>query len=224
MFRLQGSLILAAVLVVTAPRVARAQPGPVQEPLPLSNEPGIVESRSVLWPLSIDMHAMIGAEPHDRGTPIAFGAGVELLWKARLGGFASLLAAEGTPIITPTVNGVQQASFADRISVPFGLAARPLVLLGIERDTWVGRLLAGIDLQLGITIEHLRTSDDSATTAGLHAAVAVEVPIWGSPKQGGVALRLAARFIVTPATALDARSVYEPVGSTQIFAGLSYFP
>ncbi|HEX4458004.1 MAG TPA: hypothetical protein VIA18_08530, partial [Polyangia bacterium] len=172
MFRPQRLLILAAAVlaVATSPRGARAQPGPVQEPTPLSNEPGIVESRSVLWPLTIDMHALIGAEPHDRGTPIAFGAGVELLWRARLGGFASLLSAEGTPIITPTVNGVQQAAFADRISVPFGLAARPLMLLGVDRDSWVGRLMAGIDLQLGITIEHLRTSDDSATTAGLHAA------------------------------------------------------
>jgi hypothetical protein len=206
------------------PAAAFAQPGPVQQLSPLNNEPGIVESRSVTWPLTIDMHALIGAEPHDRGTPIAFGAGVELLWRARIGGFAALLAAEGTPIITPTVNGVQQASFADRISVPFGLAARPLILLGFDRDTWTGRLLAGIDLQLGLTVEHLRTSDASATTAGLHAAVAVEVPIWGGPKQGGVALRLAARFIVTPATSLDMRSVYEPIGSTQVFAGLSYYP
>ena len=219
--RRQTLLVLTFALLSAS---ARAQPGPVQQSAPLDNEPGIVEARSVTWPLTIDMHALIGFEPHDRGTPVAFGAGLELLHRARIGGFISLLASEGAPIITPTVNGVQQPSFADRISIPFGFAARPLMLLGVDRDSWTGRLLSGIDLQLGITIEHLRTSDDSVTTAGLHAAVAVEVPIWGGPKQGGVALRLAARFIVTPSATLDAGTVFEPIGSTQLFAGLSYFP
>jgi hypothetical protein len=225
------SLTIALTLTMSSPR-AHAQPGPVQQLAPLDNEPGIVEQRSVTWPLTIDMHALMGFEPHDRGVPqnlVAFGAGVELLHRARIGGFASLLASEGTPVVAPTVNGVQQPSYADRISIPFGFAARPLTLLGVDRNSWTGRLLAGVDLQLGITIEHLRTSDDSVTTAGLHAAVAVEVPIWGGPKQGGVALRLAARFIVTPSASLDCSpsspcSVFEPIGSTQLFAGLSYFP
>ncbi len=222
MFGRRQTLLVLTIALLSAP--ARAQPGPVQQSAPLDNEPGIVEARSVTWPLTVDMHALIGFEPHDRGTPVAFGAGLELLHRARIGGFISLLASEGAPIITPTVNGVQQPSFADRISIPFGFAARPLMLLGVDRDSWTGRLLSGIDLQLGITIEHLRTSDDSVTTAGLHAAVAVEVPIWGGPKQGGVALRLAARFIVTPSATLDAGTVFEPIGSTQLFAGLSYFP
>jgi hypothetical protein len=227
------SLTIALTLaLMTVSSRALAQPGPVQQLAPLDNEPGIVEQRSVTWPLTVDMHALVGFEPHFRGdllNPVAFGTGVEVLHRARIGGFVALLASEGAPIITPTVNGVQQPSFADRISIPFGFAARPLMLLGVDRDSWTGRLLAGVDLQLGLTIEHLRTSDDSVTTAGLHAAIAVEVPIWGGPKQGGVALRLAARFIVTPSASLDCSppapcSVFEPIGSTQLFAGLSYFP
>lgn len=219
--RLQSLLFLTITLLAAS---ARAQPGPVQSSTPFDNEPGIVESRSVTWPLTIDMHALIGFEPHDRGTPVAFGTGLELLHRARIGGFVALLTSEGAPVITPTVNGVQQPSFADRISIPFGFAARPLLLLGVDRDSWTGRLLSGVDLQLGITIEYLRTNDASVTTAGLHAAIAVEVPIWGGPKQGGVALRLAARFIVTPSATLDAGTVFEPIGSAQLFAGLSYFP
>ncbi|MDB4970746.1 MAG: hypothetical protein JWN44_6435 [Myxococcales bacterium] len=191
------------------------------EPAPA---PSVAESRAVAWPLMFDVHALIGVEPHDRGNPIAFGAGAELLWRARIGGFAALYASEGTPIIAPSVNGTQQPGFADRISVPFGLAARPFAPLTIDNDAWWARLVSGIDVQLGVTIEHLRTSDDNATTAGLHAALGVDVPIYGGPKRGGVALRLLARMMFTPEVNLDNRAVFEPLASAQLFAGLSYYP
>ena len=186
--------------------------------------PVLVESRGVAWPLMLDVHALIGVEPHDRGNPIAFGAGTELLWRARIGGFAALLASEGTPIIAPSVNGTQKPGFGDRVSIPFGVAARPLAPFTIDNSAWWARLVSGIGVQLGLTIEHLRTSDDNATTAGLHVALSVDVPLYGGPKQGGVALRLYGRLMFTPEVNLDNRSVFEPLSSGQLFAGLSYYP
>jgi len=97
--------------------MARAQATPAAAGAPdPTTAPVLVESRGVAWPLMLDVHALIGVEPHDRGNPIAFGAGTELLWRARIGGFAALLASEGTPIIAPSVNGTQKPGFGDRIS------------------------------------------------------------------------------------------------------------
>jgi hypothetical protein len=205
--------------------VAFAQPGPVEPTGVAPPLDEVVETRSATWPLMLDIHALLGVEPHgDRGTPIAFGAGAELLWRARVGGFAELIASEGTALIASTINGVMQPGFADRISIPFGLAARPLARWFVDRKDWAARLAAGVGVQFGVTVEHLRTSDDTVTTAGLHAAVAVDVPIYGSPKRGGIALRLYGRLLITPSTNLDANTVFEPAVSGQLFAGLAYYP
>ena len=203
---------------------AAAQPGPVEPSLSPPTD-AVAETRAVTWPLMLDIHALLGIEPHStRGTPIAFGAGAELLWRARIGGFAELLSSEGTALIAPTVNGVMQPGFADRVSIPFGLSARPLAPWTINRSGWWARLGSGVGVQLGLTVEHVRTSDDAATTAGLHAALAVDVPLYGGPKQGGIALRLYARLLVTPAVNLDKSTVFEPSTSGQLFCGLAYYP
>jgi hypothetical protein len=184
----------------------------------------VVETHSATWPLALDIHALIGVEPHDRGNPVAFGAGAELLWRGRVGGFAELISSEGTALIAPTFNGVMQPGFADRISIPFGLAVRPLARWFVDRTSWAARLAAGVGVQLGATIEHLRTSDDQITTGGLHVALGVDVPLYGGPKQGGVTLRLYARAMFTPSVNLDNRTVFEPSASGQLFAGLAYYP
>ena len=221
-------LLIGSVLWAAAP--ARAQSGPAGgsaiNPTSLNpSQPAVVETRAAAWPLMLDIHALLGFEPHaERGNPVAFGAGAELLWKARIGGFAELLSSGGTGLIAPTVMGVMEPGFADRISIPFGLAARPLAAWFADRSDYGARLLTGIGVQLGVTVEHLRTSDDSTTTAGLHAALAVDVPIWGGPKQSGIALRLYARLMVTPTVTLDNRAVFEPATSGQLFAGLVYIP
>ncbi|HWE30018.1 MAG TPA: hypothetical protein VHB97_18530 [Polyangia bacterium] len=218
---LTPGLLIGSALALAG--VAHAQPGPVEPSLsPPAEE--VVEARAVAWPLMFDMHALMGVEPHDRGNPIAFGAGAELLWRARVGGFAELISSEGTALIAPMLNGVQQPGFADRISIPFGLAARPLARWFVDRSSWAARLASGVGLQVGVTVEHLRTSDDNATTAGLHVALAVDVPIYGGPKQGGVSLRLYGRLMLTPAVSLDTQTVYEGPVSGQLFAGLVYYP
>lgn len=215
---------MVAVLPLVADGVARAQPRPVESAVSPPTEP-VVEKLAVAWPLMLDIHALIGIEPHGiRGTPLAFGAGAELLWRARVGGFVELLSSEGTALIAPTVNGVMEPGFADRISIPFGVSARPLVWWLLERPAWWARLLSGVGVQLGLTVEHLRTSDDYSTTAGLHAALSVDVPIYGGPKQGGVALRLYGRLLITPSVNLDKSAVFEPSTSGQLLIGLAYYP
>jgi hypothetical protein len=228
LLRYGGALLSVIIIGACLQNVARAQPE--SEALPTAPAT-LVETRSATWPLALGMHALIGFEPHgDRGNPVAFGVGAELLWRARFGGFAMLLSSEGTPILAVTINNVPQQSFGDRISVPFGFATRPLAWIGLKRLDYWGRLLTGIDLQAGITVEHVRTSDDSNTTAGLHLGLGVEVPLWGGTREGGVALRLYGRLMVTPSTSLDYDMtkgmflVYEPPVSTQLFAGITYYP
>jgi hypothetical protein len=224
-FLLQIALIacLGGGVAGAQPAPSQVRPGELSVTGETSNET-VVQQRSATWPLTVGMSALMGVEPHDRGNPAAFGAGLELLSKARLGGFVALLASSGTPIVPPTHNGVQQPALGDRISVPFGLAGRPLAPLATDQRRWLHRFLTGIDLQLGLTVEHLRTSDQSKTTAGLHLGVAVELPVYGGPVQGGVAVRLAMRALIAPEMYLDNRSVYSGVASTQLFGGITYYP
>jgi hypothetical protein len=202
-----------AALVCLPLSVSAAEPAPLVAPAPTS----------ATWPLALDLHVLLGAEPHDRGSPVAFGFGGELLWRAWVGGFAELLAAEGAPVVPPAVNNSAQPSFADRISIPFGVALRPLAHLRAPEDWWT-RVLGGVGVQLGPTVEYLRTSDASAAVGGLHAALGVEVPLWGGARQGGLALRLYGRMVFTPEVTLDGGKVFEPLFSGQIYGGVAFYP
>ena len=186
-----------------------------------ADENAITVERTNTWPFTLDVHVLLGAEPHGQGTPIAFGIGGEGLWHGWLGVFVSLLASEGTPIVVSS----KKPSLADRISVPFGFAVRPFGPMAARRDGWGWRLLGGLGLQAGVTIEHLRSTDDDTTTAGLHLGAELDVPLYGGPTQGGVALRLAGRLIVAPAITLETnKSIAEPITSGQLFAGICYTP
>jgi hypothetical protein len=209
-----------ATLLVLVSTVARAE-YPTNAP-PLAVQRPLTRT----WPLTVDVHLMVGMEPHaPQGIPVAFGIGAELMWQGKLGGFAAVLASQASPILPVTINGVMQASLADRISLPFGLVVRPLRLFLEPRDSWAGQLLDGIGVQLGATVEHLGTSDADTWTGGLHAALSVDVPLWGGPTHGGLALRLLLRGLFTPSVALEAnKSVREPVASGQFYFGLCYYP
>jgi hypothetical protein len=182
------------------------------------------QTRSLTWPLATDLHVLIGVEPHDRGTPITFGVGAEVLWRASVGGFVQLLSSEGSPIPATSVGGQLQPSLADRISIPFGVAGRPLAPLLPERTGWFGRVLAGLGMQLGATIEHLRTSDASATVVGLHTALTADLPLFGDARRGGLAVRLQARLLFVREVTLDQRAALEPSATGQLLGGLCYYP
>jgi hypothetical protein len=240
---LQRAATLLSLIVIGAclQDVAQAQPAPLQtspaEQPTLAGVPdlGIVEVRSATWPLALGVHALIGVEPHDRGNPVAFGGGAELLWRGRFGGFAALLASEGSPVIPPTSGTGTELALVDRISVPFGFATRPLATIGLKRRDYWGRLLTGIGLQAGITVEHYRLSTDEQTTAGLHLGAGVDVPLWGGTREGGVALRIYGRFIATPSITFigppppgmltgGSPIAFEPAASGQFFVGVTYYP
>jgi hypothetical protein len=233
-------VVLSALVLVAAAGGVRAQETPAA-PIPSLDvgpaggpPPGSTRPLTRLWPLTLGVHAMIGVEPHiERGNPMAFGVGVEAMWRGRLGGFASVLSSEGTPILPQTtgkiVNGMPESfpSLGDRVSVPFGLVWRPFTTLAPQSHAYVRQLLAGMGLQVGLTVEHVRTSDDSATLVGFHAAASVEVPLFGGPTESGVTLRLQGRLLATAPASLDtkiAQSVYEGPVSGQFYAGLAYYP
>jgi hypothetical protein len=157
------------------------------------------------------------------GNAASFGFVGEALWRGRIGGFAGLLSTSG--VIENPPPG--QSNIPDRISAPFGLAARPFAVLVEHRGDYLGRLAQGVWVQLGVTIENLRTSDENQTVAGFHGAVGMDVPIWGGPVEGGVVLRVNYRMVAAPEVHLHAgesQELFAPKFSSQIFAGLAYFP
>jgi hypothetical protein len=231
-------ILVGAVLAVAG--VARAQettPGPIpQLYLPAGGAPpGAVGRYTELWPVTLAVHTAIGFEPQGaRGNPVAFGVGVEAMWHGRVGGFASVLSSSGTPIRAAPTGMVDQngqpttlPSLGDRISVPFGVVYRPFTTLLPNGRRWVRQLLAGMGVQLGLTVEHVRTSDDSATVAGLDVGASAEVPIFGGPTQSGLTFRVQGRMMVTQQIRIDTKitqSVFEDYVNGQLFAGICYYP
>jgi hypothetical protein len=191
-------------------------PPPATQPPPAN---AVVREHTTTWPYTLHLNVVIGAELHDQGQPVAFGIGGEGLWHGWIGIFASLLASSGSRTVVPM--GVPP--LGDRISVPVGFAIRPAGAAAAKRNGWGWKLLGGIGLQAGATIEHLRTSGDSATTGGLHLALGIDVPVYGGPIEGGVALRAMGRLIVSPELLLPS-GVQAPIASGQLFVGITYTP
>ncbi len=203
---------LAALACAFAPAAARA------------DEDLLVRSRLGAWQLHLDV--LVGVEPVEGASAVAFGAEGELLWRNRVGIFAGLLASKGNAIIASVDNGTVLPAPADRVSVPFGLAFHPLGHLGLRPGDgargWARRLAAGLGLELGVTVEHVRTSAEGETNAGLHLAIALDVPLWGGPVEGGVALRFYGRLIAAPAVSLDAGAAQMPALGGQFYGGLAW--
>ena len=172
------------------------------------------------------MHVLLGVERVDAANAVAFGASAEFLYHCRVGVFAGLLSAKGNAVLAEVDNGTVLPAPGDRISIPFGLALRPLGHLGMRAGSgargWAQRLLAGLGIEVGPTVEHIRTSGDSSTVVGLHLAVTADVPLWGGPVEGGVALRLMGRFIAAPSVSLEANAVQMPSATGQFYGGLAW--
>jgi hypothetical protein len=63
------------------------------------------------------------------------------------------------------------------------------------------------------------------TTGGFHGALALDVPLYGGPTEGGIAIRLAGRLLVTPEARLGTSNEFqEPIASGQVYAGIAYIP
>lgn len=188
----------ASVLCVV---VTAATAGAQSAPSSASPAPVVATApeRTFLWPWTLTLRVAIGAEPHTHGTPIAYGITAEALWRGRVGPFLSLIGSSGTRIVPELdpVTRMAAPAIPDRVSVPFGLAARPFARAAEDLRGYGGRVLAGIGLQAGLSVEHYRTSDRSTTTAGLHLELGVELPILRGPLEGNaLSLRAAGRMIV----------------------------
>jgi hypothetical protein len=146
-----------------------------------------------------------------------------------VGGFAELLSSQGTQVIA----GADQDALADRISLPLGFAARPFAHLVEAQSSWLQRAVASLGVQVGVSMEHLRISLDSDTTAAFHFALSAELPLWRGPLDGGVALRLYGRLLAGPQVLLNqpqpgaassGKLVREEGVTGQLFAGLVWYP
>jgi hypothetical protein len=190
----------------------------------------IAQQRTSLWPVTLNVHAVVGAELHgSRGSPVAMGAGGEVLWHGIVGGFAELLASQGTSLVA----AAQQDALPDRISLPLGLAVRPFAKLPsvVAQSSWLQRFVASIGVQVGASMEHLRISSDDATTAAFHLGFAAELPVYRGPLDGGIALKLYGRLIAGPGVTIVPTGASP--GSTQarmdgvsgqLFGGLVWYP
>ena len=159
-------------------------------------------------------------------TPVAFGAGAELLWRARVGGFAAAARPARVRRVRADVNGERSPASPTASRSPSASRRGRSRGSHASHNDGGGRLLRpGIGLQLGVTVEHLRTSDDNATTAGLHAALAVDVPLYGGPSRAASPCACHGRVMFTPEVNLDAQA---PSSSRrrrgQLFAGLCLLP
>lgn len=153
---------------------------------------------------------------------LTFGVGAEALWRGLVGPALGLYVAEGAPVSSVP-------AFADRISTVAALALRPLAPLWLSYgDRYWTRLAAGLGLQMGASIEHARVATGSGTNVGLHLAAWLDVPLWGANARGGLAVRLAARFLWSPEVRLAPQDngnfqVVMPGSALQLYGGLAYY-
>lgn len=135
----------------------------------------------------------------------AFHVGGTLLWRGFLGASLGLSASAGSPLIP---GDEAQAAFGDRISTSLALAVRPIAPWAWKRgDGFVTRLLAGVGLEAGPSVEYLRTSSITLPGCSLpatkvqpggHVAASLELPLLGNLQGGWLALRVTARVIISP--------------------------
>ncbi len=194
-------------------------------PEPVPPESPLLRSRLGAWQLH--MSVIMGVEPVDGSNAVAFGASTEFLYHCRIGVVAALSSSKGNAIrATPNTSGTAVPAPGDRISVPFGLAFHPFGYLGMRPGDhvlgWFHRLAAGIGLQVGPTVEHIRDSGSSATHLGLHAALGLDIPIWGGPVEGGILLDLQGRLIVAPKVLLESGNIQMPIVGGQFYGGLTW--
>jgi hypothetical protein len=159
----------------------------------------------------LEAHLAAGIEPHgfrcntasaSTCTVTAYNVGASALWRGLVGPAIAIYASEGSPLVPADVT---QTAFGDRISATVGLAVRPFAPLGWHRpDGWVSRLAYAFSVEVGPSLEYLRTSaitiagcDIPATRVqgGASGLFGLDVPVLGDARSGWLSLRASVRVL-----------------------------
>ena len=214
----------AYLALLCFPAIATAQDWP-------SGQTGAeVQRARTTYPFQIGTGIYVGAQltMNSKGqAPVAFGALLEGMWRGTVGVATGILSSAGSrlkPAMTD-MGGAAEPVAADRISVPFVLAVRPLQPLGWGRMGWSSRLTSALELQIGPSVEHVRSAYEAKTLAALHVAVGFDIPLYlGSQIEGGVTLQLLARGVVAPRVTLATNTLESRTFTGQIYAGVCWYP
>lgn len=214
----------AAVAVLLVPVIASAQAWPEGQ-----TGAEVARARST-YPFSIGAAVYVGAQltRNSKGqAPVAFGGMLEGMWRGTVGVAAGVLSVAGSRLKPTSTDqgGIAEPVASDRISMPVALAIRPLQPLGWRRTGWSSRLTSSLELQVGPSMEHVRSADESRTMAALHLGLGVDLPLYlGSAVEGGVTLQLLARGIVAPRVTLASATLESRTFTGQIYVGVCWYP
>jgi len=178
------------------------------------------------------------------------GIDASFLWRGRLGASILLSSTAGQASVPQATEAGMEAppAFPDRVSVALALDVRPLGFLVRKDDhSYQARLLHGLRLGIGPSLEVVRTALDSSIDAGvrtrsvaasligLHTLLDGEVPLLAN-MASALSLRVSLRLLYVPQVVLNEGSVqsapfvadssYEPQGyglRTQLLFGLAYY-
>lgn len=216
-----------AVPAGVAPLAPEAAPPPPEAP---AGEAPAPADDPFNPPLSVGLGISLGSQLDSRdcstagrsatfagsGTCMLFAGGVDLslLYRARIGASLGLYSVSGVAALINETDAAQTPAIPDRVSIPLLLDVRPLAFLQrAQRPSYTARVLRGVGLAAGPSVELVRTSSDQATSVGGQLRLQVEVPLHGGPRHG-VSLRAAAHLLIAPRVSLNGgvvRSVnFEP--------------
>lgn len=194
-----------------------------------------------LGPVTIGVAVAAGLQPDKRscetagssrsfpttGACIQWAGGVEgsILWRGHVGLAMGVFSVAGQAAQAP--QGQTAAAFPDRVSVPFLLDFRPLsFLLGGRPASYLSRVMYGLRIGLGPSVEIVRTSSDSSIMWGQRLgqpakallggqfSLDAEVPL--SRSVSGLSLRLSTRILYAPIVVLNDGAVQSsPVANMQ---------
>jgi hypothetical protein len=158
------------------------------------------------------------------GACIMWAGGVEgmVLWRGRVGASLGVFSVAGQAAQTP--QGQSGAAFPDRVSVPLIIDVRPLAIIFASSRGYLGRVLHGVRIGIGPSLELVRTSSDSSyawgqrigestkTIFGAQVSLDGEVPLQSTPN--GLSLRLSARILYAPVVVLNDGAVQSATVTT----------
>lgn len=232
--------LVAPLLIALAAPTAHAQPEASPPPQPA--EPALRFSLALSGGMQFDGRSCApgGGQDPFPGPCLLFAGGVEggLLWRWRVGAVLGLYSVNGVGAAVASDGATQVPAIPDRISIPLSVELRPAGFF-VPPGGYRRRLLHGLGLRVGPSLELLRTASDQVAGLGFHLGLFGELPLYVAPHHS-VSLRVLGDLLISPRASLNngvVRSVnfsdcadpcpsgtygYGPVG--QLYLGLVYLP